>query len=301
MTRYPSDSYNVTTYQVTTERGVYHMQLDRLIQSNLLFSEGLSLRTTDGDTMYTVVDRGQTTDWITGFHQLSKTDILILIGSCIRSVDRQNNLTTTVAGTCGKKGYADGKQALFWNPLSIIPDNFNQGTVLISDWYNHAVRWYDIDSQVVGTFYRAPNDPFQPQTITQDSVTGDLYIATFPGIYHLQYADKSLTLLAGHRRNWDGGWRDGSFADAQFSNVYELILVDDRSKLIAADSFNNRLRILDLKANTTSSICMGDKGHVDGDERTCTLYTPNSMLLNGTTLYIGEYERIRKLRSMNNH
>ena len=53
-----------------------------------------------------------------------------------------------------------------------------------------------------------------------------------------------------------------------------------------ADEGNNRLRVLDLNTNQTSSICSGERGHKDGNLLFCSLAEPYSLMLHEGEIYV---------------
>ena len=56
------------------------------------------------------------------------------------------------------------------------------------------------------------------------------------------------------------------------------------------------MTILNQQTSHTSSVCRESVGHIDGDIDTCTLYYAHSLMVLNDTLYVGEYQRIRKVQ-----
>lgn len=301
-------SASTFSHYMFTESAVYHMEMDLAAAGSILFSDASSLRTTNGIRTATIAGKPTTNGYaeiigetalfhfITGFRQLSKNKVAVVdnMNHCVRLVDRKTGRAATLAGTCAKPGYADGTQALFDWPWQIISDNQDDDMLLITDNRNHAVRHLNISSNAVTTFYKSPrHKSFDPIGITQDSKTGTLYLSVNDGIYTLSYQDKILSLLAGDPYNF--GKVDGSFADVRFNGPQELLLIDDRKKCLVAGRLTHQVRVLDLETNTTTSLCTGNPRHTDGDMDTCSLYRLRSMLVDGDTLYLGAFQRIKKL------
>ena len=297
----------MTTY-ISTESTVYHMEMDRHEDGNILFSDRSSLKTTDSNETKTIVGRatkhayregaGEAARFsgITGFYQINSRTVVVVDQSnhCLRHIDRPTAQTQPFSGTCTKSGYADGAQALFYSPHSIIPDSRDQDKLLVTDNGNNAVRHVDINTRVVSTFYKGALN--YPLGITQDFSSGDLYMTTFSAVYHLNYHSKDLTLITGSPTQH--GYRDGDFSVSLFYYPNELLLIDNMRKLLVTDYNNNRLRILDRQSNTTYSLCTGARGHIDGDMDSCSLYWPRSLMVSGDSLFIGEYQSIRIMSGM---
>lgn len=295
----------MTTY-INTESDVYHIETDRHIDGNILYSDRHKLQTTNGKVTQTVAGGnptkyleyregvGETARFrrITGFYQVpGRKNVLVDFDNhCLRLVDRTTQQTQTFVGTCTVRGYADGKHALFNYPWSVIPDIKNGDKLLVTDRHNRAVRHVDIKSTLVSTFYNDAtlNEAFG---ITQEVSSGNLYLTTLTAVYQLHYLAKQLTLIAGSPTK--RGYGDGSFSASLFSYITEPMLTDNGRKLLLANEDNNRLRVLDLESNTTFSLCAGTRGHKDGDMDSCTLDTPHSLMVSGHSLFIGENKKIR--------
>ena len=112
------------------------MEADLKNDGNILFSEGPSLKTTDGSTTVNIAgdlripgykdDRNNEARFrdITGFHQLNKQEVVIAdkYNHCLRKVNRDTGVTSTFAGRCGYEVFQDGPidSALFYNPTGVF-------------------------------------------------------------------------------------------------------------------------------------------------------------------------------------
>lgn len=56
------------------------------------------------------------------------------------------------------------------------------------------------------------------------------------------------------------GFQDGIFSDVRFNFPREIVFMTSKTVLVA-DERNNRLRLLDLKTNSSSSVCSGEFGN----------------------------------------
>lgn len=276
--------------------------------ANILFSDGSSLKTSDGNLTTLIVGSGKSGSYsegaesdalfnhISGFYQLSNIHVIIsdYHNHCLRLVDRVSNETLHYSGICATSGYRDGGSdlALYSNPYDITRDIKILTRLFVADLSNNAIRELNTVLVVVKTFFKG-DDRFYPSCIAQHSVTGDLYITSSSQIFFLTYKDKSLTLLAGSQSQT--GFNDGPFAESLFNYPKDILLNNDH-QLVIADNLNNRLRIMDLQEKTTSSVCSGRTGHSDGSLKDCTLYHPSSLMIAYNDLYVGERGRIRRIQ-----
>lgn len=306
----------MTTY-VSTESYVYHIEPDKFIGGNLLFADLSSMKTTDGNTNNIIAGVAMTSGYVEGigslarftrissFLQMNASQVLVVDTNshCLRSVDRTTGTTSTFLGVCTKAGYANDarKLSLFRNPWSVMHNSMNIEEYIVSDWNNNALRVYDTKTEVVTTLVKAPplQVEFYPSGMGQNSKTGDVYISSTytHAVFHFSYATKALSLVAG---TGSYGFSEGPFLSAKFEYPYGLLLIDGRQKLLVADEDNGRIRILDLDANTTASVCDGAKTTVDGNLQRCSVRYPYSLLVIGDTLFIGGLRKIRKIKGKNN-
>ena len=128
--------------------------------------------------------------------------------------------------------------------------------------------------------------------LAQDKSTGDLLIVYSHGVMKYSMSDKSLTALTGSTQ---AGFADGSLQDARFNHPNAILIVSP-GKFLLTDFDNQRLRRLDLDANTADSICSGQRDGVDVNLTSCQLSHPNLLLRVDDTIYIGTGTGIRILQ-----
>lgn len=294
----------------TTEHYVYHMEVDEYIEGNILFSDGSALKTTDGTETKTIAGQaiqggyreglGTTARFkdVSGFHQISSSKVILADNAnrCIRLVDRRTRHTQTFFGSCAKAGYPDvGPLALLNQPFGIIPDNQDQHMLLVTDIYNKAILHLNILSRDVSTFFKDKTFTNYLAGITQEVSSGNLFISTHSStaVYLLHYRTKELKLVAGSAGS--AGYRDDdTFSIEMYWAPNALLLIDNRRKLLRFGPFSRRLGVLDIGSNRTKYICTGTNGHTDGDHDSCALLWPRSLMVSGGSLYIGEYQNIRR-------
>ena len=66
-------------------------------------------------------------------------------------LNRKDDSQDLLAGTCGISGFEDGPTAKFSYSWSIEFDERNPGHLLITDYYNNALRSVDVASGTVST------------------------------------------------------------------------------------------------------------------------------------------------------
>eukprot|EP00041_Stephanoeca_diplocostata_P021771 m.513737 g.513737 ORF g.513737 m.513737 type:complete len:753 (+) comp21907_c0_seq1:229-2487(+) len=204
--------------------------------------------------------------------------------NCIRQWSISNRTLFTIAGDCcsGNYGHRDGPgaSALFSGPCSIAARSVEVATqhstsathhvteLYVADAANNALRVITLDS-TVGQYSAAQAvvktvsvDPVatrvvdgvqlslhMPMGVTTHPTNGDVFVSSNQGsqvfVYTAVHAAvaTSFELVAG---NGTAAFRDGSGPAAMFSTPNGLAWWADegRGKLVVADQFNNRLRLL---------------------------------------------------------
>lgn len=287
------------------------MEMDLQIPGNVLFSTRTSLLTTDGTTTQLVFGssnepgyangnaKSARFDYLIGFHQASPSFIIgvDLGNNCLRQLDRSQNNVKESIGICSNvKDNRNGKysEAKFNHPSAIIADSRAKGNFLITDEGNEALRILDIKRQYVSTFIKDKRnlDAFRPRDLTQESVSGDLYVTSQRNnIFYVNYNSKTLTLLAGSAY----AHIDGLLGSSMFWWPREIMLINDGKQLVVVDQYGPGLRLLDLQTNRTSTFC--DKKfeqfdvkstHPDGDKwKSCDRTSGYSLLNYGDKLLVG--------------
>lgn len=285
-----------------TDSNVFHMEVDRSINGNILFSDGFSLKTADGRTVTTVThlsalisyqadsDTSSLLSNVRGFTQISETEIVLAdyFNHCLRLYNRVTRELSVYAGFCGESrssGHTNRKR--FKKPHSVIHDMMNPQMLLVSgesDCYVHHVDTSGTAPHNITTF---SNCMTAARGISQDPRTGDIFFTHSNAIYNLNYTSKGYQKI-------DGG-TTGLFG-LQYNYPYAVLPIGD-NKLVVADTQNDRLRILDFDREETSSICSGVAGHRDGFTGECSLSKPRSLLVVNQTLYIGEGGFIGQIKS----
>lgn len=291
------------TFLKRTDDKVYHMAEDLWRQGFILFSDGNSVKTTNGATTETIAGQskggyreGQGTQAMFnatyGFVQQSSTLVIVVdrYNHCLRSLDRRTRMTEVFAGRCRKSGFRnDGAKSMFDEPHSIIRD-LKSKSYLVTDLGNNAIRKVASDTKSVSTLKKS-DSLRKPRGITQDETSGDFYIITYHALFRLSYATNKLQLLGGSE---DKAVVNGKLSQARFSYPSEIIMFNKGTYSLIADG--RQLRLIDMRSQMVTSICTGVNGHNDGPVNSCTVYYPNSLLIVKNVLYIGENRSIRKVQ-----
>ncbi len=201
----------------------------------------------------------------------------------IRRVDAQTGMITTVVGN-GIYGYAgDGGVATSANisaPSGLAMDG--AGNLYFSDTNNHVVRRVDAISKIITTVAGVPQTagfrdggggtPAElnlPQGLAFDAA-GNLYIADSGN-----HALRRLNIVTGVTSTVAGTGIAGYNGDSQLATVAQLngpqgVFVKVDGSILIADTYNNRIRSIDLLGNIQTIVGTGDQG-IYGDTLLATM------------------------------
>jgi sugar lactone lactonase YvrE len=117
---------------------------------------------------------------------------------------------------------------------------------------------------------------------------GTIYIADAGNHSIRRIRNGVVETIAG---NGVAGFADGLAQNARFDTPTALALSDDGRFLFVADTFNNRIRVIDLLNNTVTTLAgNGDTGIVDGPMGEASFSLPIGLALDdGGVLYVSEY------------
>ncbi|PKL76628.1 MAG: hypothetical protein CVV27_09280 [Candidatus Melainabacteria bacterium HGW-Melainabacteria-1] len=198
---------------------------------------------------------------------------------------------TTLAGT-GSYGFAEGPDAMFYHPSSVIVTPNNQ--ILLLDRYNHRVRKISADGNAStlwgdgehGNRDGGPgtgllNHPIQLLGLSN----GDLLIADAQNhtIRRLSPAGQLSTFAGSH-----DGFRDGEALEAQFNWPSDLI-ADADGNLYLTDRYNHALRKIAPDGKVSTLAGNGSPGYEEGQGKNAQFNEPMGLTL-GTDqhLYVAD-------------
>ena len=187
----------------------------------------------------------------------------------IRKIDGKTNITSTIAGMPGKKGFSgDGglaTRAKLADPISISlsPD---ETTLLIADIQNKRIRAIDLKTELIRTVAgngnrgipkdgeNALEQPLaDPRAAIMDGA-GNLYVLERNGnALRVVRPDGEIFTLAGTGKK---GARDGPALKSTFSGPKHLCM-DKEGRIIIADDNNHLIRMYDPETKKVSTILGG--------------------------------------------
>lgn len=290
---------------ITRDLPTTHIDRDKFIPGNIIFSGFNALWTTDGNTTELIAGNSTSYGYMEGVGEevifgyiysfVQLTPSLVIVSDyrahCLRAVDRHTQQSQPFAGNCTNKGDIDGPDPMFNGPSGVICDNKDSEALIVADLFNFALKKVDITSSSVVTMVRTWNALRYPKCLAQEQATGNIYITIYFGISKYVYADGKVDIISGFLENQ--GFRDGPLRAAWYRDPEGILILDDE-KLATFDRTNNRIRLVDLQADNVSSIC-SDYGHVDGDLDLCRMIFPRTGVVVDDKLYIGSEQSIRVL------
>ncbi|MCB1191454.1 MAG: hypothetical protein H7A23_03400 [Leptospiraceae bacterium] len=223
----------------------------------------------------------------------------------IRKIVISSGVVTTLAGTAGSYGTTDetGTSAKFRFPTGITTDGTN---LYVADTQNATIRKIVISSGVVTTLAGIASSSGtvdgtgtsaqfnQPSGITTDGT--NVYVAdTFNyTIRKVVISTGVVTTIAG--TTGSSGTTDGTGTSAKFNRPYGI--TTDGTNLYVSDTFNYTIRkvVISTGAVTTLAGTTGTSGIASGTGTSAQFYKPFYLTTDGTSLYVTDYDRIRKIQ-----
>lgn len=209
-----------------------------------------------------------------GMHNLARAsngDLFVsdTRNNLVRKIDGRTNITSTIAGIPGQKGFSgDGglaSRAKLADPISISlsPD---EKTLLIADIHNRRIRAVDLTNGLIHTVAgngrrgipedgeSALTQPLaDPRACAMDT-EGNLYVLERGGnALRVIRPNGEIFTVAGTGKK---GSRDGYARKSTFSGPKHLC-IDPAGNVIIADDNNHLIRLYDPKTNQVSTILGG--------------------------------------------
>lgn len=212
----------------------------------------------------------------------------------IRQIEIATGLVSTIAGTAGLEGEADGigTAAQFDFPTGITTDGRN---LYVADTANDKVRKIDISTHevttIAGTGAAGSNDGigiaakfFHPFGITTDGTSLYLTDASNNTIRKIDIATGMVTTIAG--TGGPSGSLDGVGSAAQFN--YPAGITTNGTHLYVADKVNNTVRAIDIASHNVTTLAgmAGSYGSNDGAGSAAEFIFPIGITTDGTSLYV---------------
>lgn len=227
---------------------------------------------------------------------------------CIRQIDIESGEVTTLAGSVGEVGYADGaaNQARFFIPEGITTDGAN---LYVADTHNHSVRKIELASAVVTTLAGLSGSPgfaddaskkarfSYPKGITTDG--RNLYVVDFGNhrVRKIAIASASVTTLAGGK-DMTAETAVGSAEDIAFN--YPTGITSDGRNLFVADTFNRTVRKIVIASGIVTTLAgKADlEGALDATGSEARFKEPIGITTDGRHLFVTDSasHTVRKIR-----
>ncbi|MBP9165001.1 MAG: hypothetical protein KBF99_17610, partial [Leptospiraceae bacterium] len=234
------------------------------------------------------------------------TSNLLGLVAIVNSTKVQSYVVTTFAGS-GEIGSVDGtgRAASFNYPAGIALDS-NGNLYLADTYYNHKIRKITFDGIVTtlagsgskGSIDGAGNTASfnSPGGVVVDK-SGNVYVAdTFNSKIRKITFEGVVSTFAGSGVE---GFADGAGGVAIFFRPLGVI-VDDSGAVYVADTYNNKIRKIEVSGVVTTLAGSGASGATDGTGIAATFRSPQSIALDSVgNIYVGDYgnHKVRKINS----
>lgn len=224
----------------------------------------------------------------------------------IRRIELATNTVTTIAGTAGVSGSADGigAAARFNQPFGIWG---NSTYLYITDYSNFTIRRLEIATNNVVTIAGAAGASGSTDGVGAAArfdgpigITGDstyLYICDTNNVVirRLEIATNTVTTIAGVAGSV--GSADGIGSAARFSNPF--FIDKDADYLWITDRLlNQRIRRLQISNNNVTTVAGSVLGDVDGTGTSAQFNFPTGIVGDSLYLYVCDYAN-KKIRRIN--
>ncbi|MCU0292904.1 MAG: hypothetical protein MUF10_13080, partial [Thermoanaerobaculaceae bacterium] len=188
----------------------------------------------------------------------------------IRRIEVATGEVTTLAGTAGSSGSADGigPAARFKNPYGVAADGM--GNVFVADTNNHTIRRIVVATGEVTTLAGRAGSYGSVDGVGEDHTIRRIVVAT-----------GEVTTLAGRAGSY--GSDDGLGEDARF-NGPSGVAVDGSGHLFVADTSNHKIRRIVVATGevTTLAGTAGSSGPADGTGAAARFSSPRGVATDGS-------------------
>jgi len=180
--------------------------------------------------------------------QPDKKTFYVVQRFCVRLIDRVTSITETITGDCNQLGLMTGSlsEARFTDIVSAVL--INKTKIAVLEAGGNFLQIIGIEDDRVGrfAFYH------KPTTIIKEPSTGMFLVFTNNGIETLSLHNSSLVASVTSRTGL-AYTNDGLLDASTFTYISNAFYFGDT--IIAADSKDHVIRVIDTVSNTVSSIC----------------------------------------------
>ena len=232
------------------------------------------------------------------------TNLYVTDNDIIRKIVIATGTVTTLAGTAGVQGSADGRGAAasFYGPSSIITDGIN---LYVADTDNNTIRKIVIATGAVTTLAGIPGLRgsadgigaaarfYRPEDVSTDGT--NLYVVDTYNhtIRKIVIATSAVTTLAGSVENY--GSADGTGTAARFA--FPSGITTDGTNLYVADTYNHTIRKIVISTNAVTTLAGTANVSSDGIGAVASFNNPYDICTDGANLYVADRDNsiIRKI------
>lgn len=227
----------------------------------------------------------------------------------IRTVNQYTGDVTTLAGTFGTAGAANGvgTAATFRNPYGMVSDGEN---LYVADYGNHVIRKIVIATQTVSTFAGVAGSACTVNTgcdgvsnvakfNTPTGIATDgtnLYVTDYSGhsIRKIELATGNVTTVAG--KNVTGGFVNQVGSNARFYNPASI--ATDGVSLFVAEYSNHAVRVVNISSGLVSTLLGSnlDPSDKDGALATARAWGPLHINFTNGSLFFGNNYSLRSIQ-----
>jgi sugar lactone lactonase YvrE len=216
----------------------------------------------------------------------------------VRAIDLTTRAVTTIAGI-GSQVYLPtggaGRTTGLNSPWDVVYDA-KRTALFIAIAGQHQIWAYDLESKAVAPYAgdryeRLKDGSLSSASFNQPSglaLAGDvLYVADseVSGVRAIDLKQKRVTTLVGTGL-FDWGDTDGVGTAAKLQHVLHVALSGDGARLFIADSYNDKIKVMDLaSAAVTTLVGGGVHGATDDPPR---FYEPAGLAVAGGKLYVAD-------------
>ena len=219
----------------------------------------------------------------------------------LRAVDLSSGEVTTVAGT-GRRAWPPRKGVALTTPLASPWDvelDRDTGVLYVAMAGTHQIWFFDPDEDVVGPYAGSGgegtvNGPGEVATLAQPSglalaADGRLFFADSESSairwVDTGSPDRSVGIIAGSDADlFTFGDLDGLGTEARLQHPLGVVTVADT--LYVADTYNSKIKAVDLGSGEVSTRWGGEPGWRDGDRP--LFYEPGGIDALGSTLFVAD-------------
>jgi len=262
------NGYKKAEVYSTSTSIVHYMEKDEYIPGNILFTDGYSLRTTNGSSVSTIAGSPTSSGYSTssgtsgrfsslyGFYQKNRTHVIVAdySNACLRMIDRTNRHNSQFAGTCQSAGHRNGRvgYAYLYCPYQMLLDKTSPTTLIVSQnlassSYGY-LRSIDINTGYAGVLVSSGLN--YPRGMMWDENENVLYVTNAYYIAKITWSTKSVQTLTG---STSSGNIVGSFSQSRFNSITEFFSMNKEIVVIIEEG-QSKLKAINMASQFSMTV-----------------------------------------------